>query len=359
MINLTQQERDYLHCKYGNRQEFYKVELLARNGVKKCDLKLLGGNISADADSQIQKAGTINFGYVEGINFLTDRLKIYMGIKIGEALRWYSLGVFLMCKPLMRGGSISCQIYDENILVQQARIDGTKVFLKGTLYTEVLSYLLISLGFIKINIQPSTLTLQTDLILDGTKNNLEWFNYLTEQINYTNLYVNSEGWFVSKKYIEPSPLNVGYIYQSNDMSVLVGEPDITMDIWQVANIFTRIVSHPTLGELKSTYINEDPTDPYSVKNREKITDRQIVDNIASQIELDNLTRKAAFNTKQITQDVVFTTLNMPHHEINDILDLRHGALNGIFVESGWNVDLKAGSKMSHRAKRLVRLDDKY
>nr|DAT14957.1 MAG TPA: protein of unknown function (DUF5048) [Caudoviricetes sp.]DAY98481.1 MAG TPA: protein of unknown function (DUF5048) [Caudoviricetes sp.] len=468
MISLTSNELEILHCKYGSRKEYYRLELLDRGGVKKCDLELVDGSISAEADTPIQKAGTIKFlapnstrkvetnppntnpllvspqGLIyelgigtdgllytlqvnnaaraltvtnikvddEGIlyteditsasiecklidldgftwrvgieesgiiytqltddarkiyyrnekieiNYLTDRVKIYMGIDLNGSRRWYSLGVFLLVKPTIRSGIVSCQIYDENILVQQARIDGIKVFLKGTLYTEVLSYLLISLGFININIEPSVLALQTDIVLDGTKTNLEWFNYFAEQINYTNLYVNADGWFISKKYVEPSPLNVGYIYEENDMSILTGEVDVTMDIWQVANIFTRIVSHPQLGEMTSTYINDDPTDPYSVVNREKIVDRQIVDNIASQVELDNLTRKAAWRAKQISQDVVFGTLNMPHHEIGDILDLRSSSVNGIFVENGWSMQLKAGAVMQHKVKRLVRLDDKY
>ena len=359
MISLTQEEKDYLHCKRGSRQEFYRLELLARNGVRKFDLSLIGGNISADADSEIKKAGTIKFQVDDRINYLTDRVKIYMGIMIGKTLRWYSLGVFLLVKPVIKNGIVSCQIYDENILIQQSRIDGVKLFLKGTLYTEVLSYLLVSIGFIKVNIEPSALTLQTDLILDGNKTNLEWFNYLAAQINYTSLYVNADGWFTSKKYIEPSPINVGYVYEENQMSVIAGEVETTMDSFLIPNKFIRIVSHPQLGELVSTYTNEDPTDPYSVRNRETITDRQIVDNIASQEELDNLTLKAAWNAKQVTQDVVFNTLNMPHHEIGDILDLRHKHARGIFVESGWDIELKAGATMRHRVKRLVNLNDRY
>lgn len=76
-----------------------------------------------------------------------------------------------------------------------------------------------------------------------------------------------------------------------------------------------------------------------------------------QIELDNITRKAAWQAKQITQEISFQTLNMPHHTTGDILDLRHPEARGIVVESAWSMTLKAGAKMTHKVKRLVSLSE--
>lgn len=461
MIKLTPQEQQALHMVHGSRQEFYKLELLDKYGVKKCDLELIDGRIDVDMNSAIQRAGSLTFrlpfvfrkvetsppnempilasstgklfevgigidgliytlevekgettissikvqdngllytedttvssieftlidqnGYtweigIEGgliysqrtdaeqkiyyrdekieINFLSDRVKAYMGVKIDSSIKWWPLGVYMMVKPVVQDSTVISQIYDECIIIQQSFILEPKLFLKGTNYIEVLRYLLISCGITKINIAPTTCVLQTDLILDDTKNNLDWFNYVAEQINYTKLSVNSDGWFISKKYVEPSPANVGYIYNENQLSVITGESTSTMDYWQIPNIFKRTVSHPQLGELTSIYINNDPTDPFSATNRHKIVDKQTVDNVAGQIELDNLTRKAAFQAKQITQEVSFNTANMPHHEVSDILDIRKHDLTGIFVEQGYSIQLKAGATMTHRVKRLVNL----
>lgn len=462
MIKLTPQEHRALHMANGSRREHYKLELLDKYGVKKCDLELLDGIIDVDANSQIQRAGSLTFrlpfvfrkvetnapnnnpilssiagnlfelgigidgliytiqvekgdvttsklqvddagtlftdavtvasvehsiidqdGYTWEIgveadgtiysqstvmerkiyyrneqveaNLLTDRVKAFMGIEIEGNVKWWPLGIFLTIKPVVNGGIVTTQIYDECIIIQQSYIDEPKLFLAGTNYGEVLRYLLISCGITKINIEPTTLTLQTDMVLDDSQNKLEWFNYVAEQINYTKLTVNTDGWFVSKKYVEPSPVNVGYVYEENHLSIITGESDITMDAWGIPNYFVRIVSHPTLGTLKSIYENNDPSDKYSTVNRYRITDKQTVDNVASQIELDNITRKAAFNAKQITQEVTFSTANMPHHEVGDILDLRKVELKGIFVEQGYTITLKSGALMDHKVKRLVNL----
>jgi hypothetical protein len=466
MINLTQQERDALHAKNGSREEFYKIELLDRQGVKKCDIELVDGTIAQDSTSEIQKIGTLKYrvpsivrkvetvapnanailmsvsgklfnlgvetngliytveiqsgeatnpsskikvqddgllfteniieesteyelidqdgytwivgvdedGYIYSmmtdyeqkiyyrneevkVDFLNDRVRVLMGVRIGRDIKWWSQGLFLHVKPNIKNGMVSTQIFDESLILKKTRILESHLFLKGTSYVEVLSFFITYCGILKVDIEPTDLVLQTDIVVDDTKNNLEWFNYFASQINYTNLSVDNDGYFVSRKYREPSPLNVGYTYDTSSISVITGDIDAIMDNYNIPNIFRRIVSHPQLGELVSTYINEDPTDPYSVKNTYKHFDKQTVDNIASQEELDNLTRKAAFYAKQITQEISFYTLNMPHHGSENILDLRHHSAKGIVVERAWTMTLKAGAQMEHKAKRLVNLND--
>lgn len=357
MINLMRDESKALHA--SRRIEAFKLELLDKNNVKKNDLEMLDGQLEIDKNTAIQKAGSLSFrqpGFA--INYLSDKVRIIYRLKVGESWKDYSLGIYNMIKPIENNGIVETQVYDEAIILQQARYLEPKLFLEGTLYTEVLSQILTSCKLIKVNIEPSTLTLQSDLIFDDSKSKLEWFNTIAKQINYNPLSVNAEGWFISSKYKEPSPLNVGYVYEANQLSVLLGEPNTTIDFWQVPNIFKRVVSHPVVGEMVSIYINDNPTDLFSTYNRHEIVDTQIIENIANQIELDNLTRKAAFEAKQVTQEVAFNTLIMPQHGVGDILELRHDKLKGIFVEQGYTIQLKSGGVMSHRVKRLVQLDDK-
>lgn len=357
MIKLSQLEQDILHCKYGSRHEFYRLELLDMYGIKKDDLYLVSGDVSLDCVADIQKSATINFKESSKVNYLSDRIKPFMGVMVGDTIKWWPLGVFLMVQTNSSNGVVRAQCYDETIILQQSQVLAQKVFLKGTNYGEVLRYFIISCGITKINIQSTEHALQEDLIVDDSKNKLEWFNYIAEQINYTKLSVNSDGWFISKKYIEPSPSNVGYVYKEDHMSVLSGNIESLIDYWKVPNVFKRFVSHPTLGELVSIYINADPTSDFSVTKRKmEITDSKQVDNVVNQIELDNLTRKAAFNANQIYEEVTFYTLNMPHHESYDILDLRSEHLNGIFIEQHFNIKLESGSLMTHRVKRLVTLN---
>lgn len=358
MINLTQLELDTLLCRYGAREEFYKIELLDFYGVKKCDLHLVNGVINVYGNKIVKRYATLEFKEDNRVDYLNDKLSVSMGIKINNTLRWYSLGVFLMVTPVVEDGICYVNCYDEVISVQQDKIDSPKLFLKGTNYGEVLRYFLISCGITKINIQATDLVLTADVVCDYTKNKAEWFNYFAEQINYTSLMTDADGWFVSKKYVEPSPINVTNTYKDDEMSIILGEPSKKMDYYNIPNVIIRTVSHPQIGTLSSTYTNTDPTSMFSIQRRhgKKIVDVDTVDNIANQVELDNLVRKLAFNAVQVEQEVTFETLNMPTHTVNDVLDLRHKDLRGIFVEQSYIITLKAGAKMKHVCKRLVRLE---
>ena len=357
MIKLSIEEMEALHCRNGGRHELYKLELVDRYGIKKQDLGLITGDIQMDCTADIQKSATLEFIETSNVNYLSDRLKPYMGLKVNGSIKWWPLGVFLMVQPNCSGGKVRAQCFDETIILQQSQVFDRKMFVKGTNYGEVLRYFLISSGITKINIQSTELVLPDNLIIDDSKNKLEWFNYIAEQINYTKLAVNATGWFTSKKYVDPSPANVSYIYEDNDMSVLSGGVESMVDYWKVANKFKRVVSHPTLGEMVSVYVNEDPTSDFStVKRGLEITDVKIIDSVANQVELDNLTKKAAFTANQVYQEVTFQTLNMPMHEDFEVLDLRADNLTGIFVEQHFNIKLEKGSLMTHRVKRLVNLN---
>lgn len=291
------------------------------------------------------------------VDFLNDRINVKYGIVIGNQIRWWDKGLYVQVKPRELNGVVSTNLYDENLILKRTRILDDKVFPAGTNYIDVLQYFIIYCGVIKIRIEPTDLVLRTDVVVDSKKSCLEWFNYFAAQINYTNLYVDGSGWFVSDKYKEPTPSMVGYVYESDELSVICGDLNRIIDNTNVPNVFRRTVSHPILGELTSTYVNDDPTDKYSTVNTSMNYSEETIDNIASQEELDNYTRKEAWRVKQVTEEISFSTLNMPHHEGSEILELRHPEASGIVVEFGWSMNLKSGARMKHKAKRLVSLND--
>lgn len=348
---------DYLHCKYGSRQEFYRLDLVDRYGIKKKELDMSSGRISLDADIDIQKVGDFTFREDKDINYISDRVRPYMGVRIGRDIKWWSLGVFLLSKPINVDGLSSVRCYDESIILNESYILEPKLFLAGTNYIDVLSYLITSSGITKVSIEPTDLELPTDLVLDDTKTKLTWFNEIATQINYTRLSVDADGWFTSSKYKEPSPLNVEYIYRMDDTSVILDGWSDGTDYRHIPNVFKRVVSHPELGDLVSIYKNTDPTSKFSIQSQgREIVDKKVLDNVAGQVELDALTRRAAFNAAQVTKTINAQTLNMPHHTANNVLDIRTPSGGRIYVEHAWTMELKAGSTMTHKIKRLVSLD---
>lgn len=351
---MNRQELDALLCKNGSRVECYKAEILDKCGIKRFDVALTDGTINCDADAQIKRSGNVTFKRDSRIDFINDRLKIYMGIKVGETLKYHSLGVFLMVKNKTILDTTTVQLLDLATLIQQASVIDTKVFASGTLYTDVLKYFLISCGIINNNIQSSTLAIPMDLMVDDSKNKLEWFNYIAQQINYTELQVDADGIFTSKKYELPSPSNVKHTYKTNQFSIIVGEAEIDMDNWKIPNVI-KVVSSNDKQNLYSVYENKDPTDKYSTVDRGQIYAKYKVDNIANQQELDLYVQKLAFKARQITQNVVVNTINIPTHGVADVIELQHKDLIGIFVESGWTLTLKSGATMQHKLKRVINI----
>lgn len=283
------------------------------------------------------------------INYLTDRIKIWYVINDN----WHSLGEYMMIKPKNKNGIVSTSIMDLTVLIQRRRELEPVVFVKGTSYHDVLSYFIIKSGYTKVNIEATDSVLQSDRVFDDTKNRLEWFNEVAKEINYTSLEADENGYFVSRKYRQPTLSNVKHIYRVDKNSIISGEIDTEEDFWNTYNVIKCVHSNPSTSLLVSIARNDDPSDPFSTYAIGEVPLTVKVDNVADKQELDTLATKMLFEQRQITQDVVFNSLINPVHGLNDVIQLFSPNLEGIFLENSWTIPLKAGSLMTHKMRRLV------
>lgn len=283
------------------------------------------------------------------INYLTDRIKIWYVIND----KWYSLGEYMMIKPKNKNGIVSTSIMDLTVLIQRRRELEPVVFVKGTPYHDVLSYFIIKSGYTKVNIEATDSVLRSDRVFDDTKNRLEWFNEVAKEINYTPLEADENGYFVSRKYRQPTLSNVKHIYRVDKNSIISGEIETEEDFWNTYNVIKCVHSNPSTSLLVSIARNDDPSDPFSTYAIGEVPLTVKVDNVADKQELDTIATKMLFEQRQITQDVVFTSLINPMHGLNDVIQLFSPNLEGVFLENGWTIPLKAGSLMTHKMRRLV------
>ena len=283
------------------------------------------------------------------INYLTDRIKI--GYVIND--KWYSLGEYMMIKPKNKNGIVSTSIMDLTVLIQRRRELEPVVFVKGTPYHDVLSYFIIKSGYTKVNIEATDSVLRSDRVFDDTKNRLEWFNEVAKEINYTPLEADENGYFVSRKYRQPTLSNVKHIYRVDKNSIISGEIETEEDFWNTYNVIKCVHSNPSTSLLVSIARNDDPSDPFSTYAIGEVPLTVKVDHVADKQELDGLATKMLFEQRQITQDVVFHSLINPVHGLNDVIQLFSPDLEGIFLEKSWTIPLKAGSLMTHKMRRLV------
>lgn len=283
------------------------------------------------------------------INYLTDRIKIWYVINDN----WHSLGEYMMIKPKNKNGIVSTSIMDLTLLIQRRRELEPIVFVKGTPYHDVLSYFIIKSGYTKVNIEATDSVLQSDRVFDDTKNRLEWFNEVAKEINYTPLEADENGYFVSRKYRQPTLSNVKHIYRVDKNSIISGEIETEEDFWNTYNVIKCVHSNPSTSLLVSIARNDDPSDPFSTYAIGEVPLTVKVANVADKQELDGLATKMLFEQRQITQDVVFNSLINPVHGLNDVIQLFSPNLEGVFLENSWTIPLKAGSLMTHKMRRLV------
>lgn len=298
--------------------------------------------IESRTDEELENYFTKKYTEIE---WLTDRIKIYYNDS--------PLGVYMMISPTRNGLFITTDLMDLNILIQRKRQSKPTVFQKGTSYTELLQFFIIDARQTKFIIGPTAEVLPSDIVIDNTKNNLEWFNYIAEQINYTQLTVDNNGYFVSKKYVKPSPSIVDHTYRVDRNSVIIGGFNVSQDLWNTPNVIQCVLALPSRPIMKSEARNDNPSDKFSTYNLGEILEVVEVDNISSQQELDLLASKLLFERRQIDQVVRFNTLINPEHTISNSIQLYSPEIEGVFIESEWDIPLVDGYSMSHTVSKLI------
>ena len=159
--------------------------------------------------------------------------------------------------------------------------------------------------------------------------------------------------------IEPSAAIIDWRYGVTDLFLPEKHPgpdwsDET-DIFDAPNVFIVTCNNPDMdAAMVATAVNDNPQSRKSTFRRDmRIASLIKVDNIASQEELqayaDRMRNESLLSARAIT----FYTLNDPGHGIGDVLALTHDDIGGIYLETGWQMQLSAGSLMTHSAKRTV------
>ena len=182
---------------------------------------------------------------------------------------------------------------------------------------------------------------------------------MLKEINYTSIWVDEVGYFTSKPYVLPTLRTVEYEYRNDDMSIIL--PDTSteeMDLFSVPNKWVVVATNPETDPLVSRYTNDNAGSPTSTVNRKRnIVDYREVDDILDQKTLDEYVRRIAYEASQVYGKFIFETVIMPHHSYMDSLYCEHTDL-GIknkYIETSWQIDLKAGGKMQHSARRVIQI----
>lgn len=340
----------------------FRVDVL-RNGAPITHLQWDTGSppqIIASRDATIHTSIKGTFLVNDAVDYLSDELQPVMTIDGQET----PLGIYQAATPSIKGAAgqkrVEVEAYDRCWRVYSNRTETILHLSAGASYLTEIRKLLTACGVALVIATPSDTTLQTDREdWDIGTSYLTIVNDLLAEINYNSLWFDASGVARLEPYQEPSAQNIDWSYGTTDLFLPDRHPGPNFsdeeDIFDAPNVFICVCSNPDLEQpMVATAVNDNPQSRKSTFRRNmRIASLIKVDNIASQEELqayaDRMRNESLLSTRAIT----FYTLNDPGHGIGDVLALTHDDIGGIYLETGWQMQLSAGSLMTHSAKRTV------
>lgn len=358
------------------------TELLANGRVVRFRYELLDSILGSKGflEDTIAPGGTIEYNWLADvkrqarfsikesedfllIDFIADRIKPYFQLRMPDGL-WASwpLGVFIPNSPARNShnGVVMREItgFDQGIVLRQNRTPTRFAVPRNATVTAWISDILGDNNLPEALIQSGRLAPANREWEPGTS----WaviVNDLLASINYQSLYFDEHGVAQSTGYATPADRDIDVTYKTDEVSVISEDATETLDLFEVPNQWVLVISQPDRPLITATFTNTSTESPTSTVNRGRtVVDFRTSDDSVDQDAADERVRRIATEASQVYSELAFTTALMPQHGENMILYLEHLPLSikDRYAETGWTFPLKAGSTMTHRARKVVNVD---
>lgn len=357
-----------LQGRTGARRFTFRYDLLSADGTLVGTLSnVQSGKVAQNWLSDIKRTATFRLRETGGIDYLADRIRPWVRLHLYPygTLDWveWPQGVFLLATPgrtINGEGTITREVeaYDHAKVYADDLVTDRYAVPAGTQYIAAILTLLGTLGAgyppASYPALPTSLP-ETKEWEPGTSK-LKIMNELLDAINFESLSFNEMGGAVIRPYTSPADRAPEYTYATDSVSIMHPEVTQELDLWSVPNKWHLVVSDPDRPVLTSTYTNTNPASPTSTVRRGRtITDYRPDQEAADQATLDAKVARLAFEASQVFEAVEFSTGLMPIHSGNDVYRIEHTglAVNAKYGEQSWELELRAGTPMKHRARRVV------
>lgn len=359
--------RNQLHGKNGAKYIKFRYDLKNRYEVKIGELTASnsGNSINFNSLSDIKRTGMFSFkeNELKDVNWLYDRIQPIFQLKMPDNnYVEFPLGIFILSSPTRKdnNGEIwrEVEAYDASVILKEDKFDNRYKLSQGTNYIDAIITMLNNIGISKTNIVANNATLKTDKEFEIGVSLLEAINSLLTEINYTSLWVDINGYFISRPYVLPSSREAEYEYETGEFSIIEDGAANSFDLYSIPNKWVITASNPESQPLTSIYVNDSLISITSTVNRGRIlTDFRQIDSIYSQEVLDDYTKRIAYNASNVYEKFSFNTCLMPHHDFMNVLYVEYRNLNiaSKFVETEWSMDLQIGGKMNHNVRRAIQI----
>ena len=338
-----------------------RFDVLRNNAVTEWTLEAVGDDaptVTMNADGVIKMSLAGVFRRNDNMDYLKDEIKPYLIIDERE----YPVGVYMIgtCETQSDEHGISLdqiEAYDRALKLRQKKTETRLHIDAGTKYLDAIGNLLQDAGIKMVIADEASDTIATDREdwEIGTEY-LAIINALLSEINFSSIWFDLDGIARLERYAAPTSANIDHEYREGCFSIIRNNYTRKVDVFNAPNVFVVTVANPDYEDaMTATGVNDSPLSALSTVSRgRRILATPIkLDNIASQEALQQYANNLAIKSMLATEQTVFYTMLNPVHGVGDVVALYNGELQGIYEETGWMMQLKAGGKMKHTAKKVV------
>ncbi len=352
---LTQQQQNgIIDIKTGIQKRSFRYELLDKNeNLKKVLTNVSECKLSLNDSAAIKRMGNITLvGKDPEIDFINDRVKVYVQLGNGVLTGLFPLGVYLLSSPVEKysEGNVTTfqiDIYSKIQILKEDKVSKRFVIKANTRYTDYIKELMTGLSL--DGVTESTILTTRDVSYNPGTAKLTIINDLIKQINYSDIYTDNDGLAIVKPYVLNSLRNPDYTYNTNEESIILNNYAKSLDAFNIPNVVTRVVTNSS-STLSYTYRNENLDDPTSIVSRgREIDDYKEISDIGDQTTLEAYVKREAEVLKQVYGAAKFASSINPLHEYQECIIFD----NKVYIETGWTITLSTNGQMTHTLKEVV------
>lgn len=292
------------------------------------------------------------------INFLSDRLRVRLTVKVRGYKFEFPMGVFKFSSaPADRDGSISSLIIDTRNVTLYSKIktyqdDKLTTDLELQEGTGIRNEIIRQLGVTSYNFPQNTKSLQLPKVYNIGTSKIEVINDLLGILNWNSLSVDGDGIFYSNEYISPNDREIEISYtDEKDQQI---EPAFNDDpgMEEIYNIFT---GYCTIDGVcyNYTYINDKEASPTSTVNIGNMcADPREFQECSSYTDLQNKVKAWANDNSYKYHKCTFTTFINPLHGYLNCILFKNSKVNMKGIETQFIIDSNSDN-MKHTIREAV------
>lgn len=343
----------------GTRALTFRYELLSSTNAVLGELDLITAcTVDYNALADIKRTAKFSGSDDLILNYLNQRIKPWVQLRMpdGGTVEWPQ-GVFILSTPSRKlaGGNVTRDIdgYDLSQILKEDGIVSRLTVNAGELYTDVVEGLLSEFA---TDIEPSPQALTNAREWDPGTSRLRIVSDLLSAINYQAGHFDANGVFVARAYVSPADTPAAYEFATDEVSIITGDVDETIDLFDIPNRWVLVKSDPDGPELVGSYTNTNPDSITSTVSRGRvILDFRTESEAPDATILTEKAERLGYEASQVYQVVEFSTAAFPVAEHADVyqLGVTGLAVDAKFSEHSWSLTLAAGATMKHTARRIV------